>query len=109
VDRTQLPFPAIAGTLEWRFLNIFMAPLLIKFLTTDSHKRIINLHKTYFMDKLQLKGRWNEVKGKLKQKYSNLTDDDLLYEDGKEDELIGKIQNKTGQTREAILELLKKH
>ncbi|HEX5554633.1 MAG TPA: CsbD family protein [Chitinophagaceae bacterium] len=61
------------------------------------------------MDKLQLKGRWNEVKGKLKQKYSNLTDDDLLYEDGKEDELIGKIQNKTGQTREAIIELLKKH
>lgn len=54
------------------------------------------------MDKLQLKGNWNEMKGKLKQKYSNLTDDDLTYEEGKEDELLGKLQKKTGKTREEV-------
>jgi uncharacterized protein YjbJ (UPF0337 family) len=58
------------------------------------------------MDKLELKGRWNEVKGKLKQKYSNLTDDDLNYTEGKEEELIGKIQRKTGETREQVLKAL---
>lgn len=52
--------------------------------------------------KLKLKGNWNEVKGKLKQKYANLTDDDLLYEEGKDDELLGKIQQKVGQSKEDI-------
>ena len=46
------------------------------------------------MDKLDLKGKWNELKGKLKQQYAELTDDDLLYVEGKEDELYGKIQQK---------------
>lgn len=52
--------------------------------------------------KLKLKGNWNEVKGKIKQKYSNLTDDDLLYEEGKDDELLGKIQQKIGQSKEEV-------
>ncbi|HRO47737.1 CsbD family protein [Agriterribacter sp.] len=52
--------------------------------------------------KLKLKGNWNEVKGKIKQKYSNITDDDLLYEEGKDDELLGKIQQKIGQTKEEV-------
>lgn len=52
--------------------------------------------------KLKLKGNWNEVKGKVKQKYANLTDDDLLYETGKDDELLGRIQKKTGQTKEEL-------
>jgi len=47
---------------------------------------------------LQLKGRWNEIKGKLKQKYANLTDDDLTYEEGKDDQLWGRLQQKTGKT-----------
>jgi uncharacterized protein YjbJ (UPF0337 family) len=47
---------------------------------------------------LQLKGRWNEIKGKLKQKYANLTDDDLKYEEGKDDQLWGRLQQKTGKT-----------
>lgn len=51
---------------------------------------------------LKMKGTWNEVKGKIKQKYANLTDDDLLYEEGKSDELIGRIQKKTGQTKEEL-------
>jgi uncharacterized protein YjbJ (UPF0337 family) len=60
------------------------------------------------MDKLELKGRWNELKGKLKQRYGQLTDDDLKYEEGKEDELIGIIQKKTGQTKQALIEFLQK-
>lgn len=51
---------------------------------------------------LKMKGNWNEMKGKIKQKYANLTDDDLLYEEGKEDELYGRIQKRTGQTKEEI-------
>jgi uncharacterized protein YjbJ (UPF0337 family) len=51
---------------------------------------------------LKIKGNWNEVKGKIKQKYANLTDDDLLYEEGKEDELLGRLQKKTGQSKEEI-------
>ena len=51
---------------------------------------------------LKIKGNWNEMKGKIKQQYANLTDDDLLYEAGKEDELLGRLQKKTGQTREEI-------
>ena len=50
----------------------------------------------------QAKGNWNELKGKLKQQYADLTDDDLLYEEGKEDELLGKIQKKIGKTREEV-------
>jgi len=51
---------------------------------------------------LQLKGRWNQIKGKLKEKYANLTDDDLAYEEGKDDQLWGRIQEKTGRKVEDI-------
>lgn len=54
------------------------------------------------MNQLSLKGNWNVLKGKLKQKYAQLTDDDLQYVEGKEDELIGRIQRRTGETREKI-------
>jgi uncharacterized protein YjbJ (UPF0337 family) len=54
------------------------------------------------MTKLSMKGSWNETKGKLKQKYAQLTDDDLLFEEGKEDELLGRIQKRTGETKESI-------
>jgi len=59
------------------------------------------------MEKLQIKGAWNEVKGKMKQKYSQLTDDDLLYEEGKEDEMMGRLQQKLGKTRDEIREELR--
>jgi len=52
--------------------------------------------------KLQLKGSWNEVKGKLKQKYGQLTDDDLAFSDGKEDELLGRLQQKLGKAKDAL-------
>lgn len=54
------------------------------------------------MNAQTLKGNWNELKGKLKQKYADLTDDDLLYAEGKEDELYGKLQQRLGKTREEI-------
>jgi len=54
------------------------------------------------MNTLQVKGNWNIAKGKLKQKFANLTDDDLRYVEGQEDELVGRIQKRTGQTKEAI-------
>ncbi|HEX5490396.1 MAG TPA: CsbD family protein [Candidatus Udaeobacter sp.] len=52
--------------------------------------------------KLQLKGSWNEVKGKLKQKYGQLTDDDLAFADGKEDELLGRLQKRLGRTKDEV-------
>ncbi len=50
----------------------------------------------------KLKGNWNIAKGKLKQKYADLTDDDLKYEEGKEDELFGRLQKKTGETKDNL-------
>ena len=55
------------------------------------------------MDKLELKGKWTEIKGKIKQAHANLSDDDLEYEDGKDDELVGRIQQKLGKTREEVV------
>jgi uncharacterized protein YjbJ (UPF0337 family) len=60
------------------------------------------------MDKLSMKGNWNEVAGKLKQKFANLTDDDLLFKEGKEEELLGRLQKKLGKTKEEIRNLLAK-
>ena len=54
------------------------------------------------MTKLQFKGGWNEVKGKLKQKYGQLTDDDLAFAEGKEDELLGRLQQKLGKSKEDL-------
>ncbi|MBU0696609.1 MAG: CsbD family protein [Bacteroidetes bacterium] len=59
------------------------------------------------MDKLEIKGNWNEVKGKAKQAYGNLTDDDLTYDEGVSDEALGKIQKKTGKTRDEVVDWLK--
>jgi len=52
--------------------------------------------------KLQMKGSWNEVKGKLKQKYGQLTDDDLTFAEGKEDELLGRLQKRLGRTKDEL-------
>ena len=59
------------------------------------------------MDKLELKGKWNEIKGKAKQEFAVLTDNDLMYEEGKEDEMIGRIQDKLGKTRDEVVDWLK--
>jgi uncharacterized protein YjbJ (UPF0337 family) len=54
------------------------------------------------MDNLIVKGTWNTVKGKLKQAFGDLTDDDLKYEEGKEDEFLGRLQKKTGRTKDEL-------
>jgi uncharacterized protein YjbJ (UPF0337 family) len=51
---------------------------------------------------LQLKGNWNELKGKLKQKYGQLTDQDLTFAEGKEDELLGRLQKRLGKTKDQL-------
>jgi len=57
------------------------------------------------MNKTELKGNWNEQKGKLKQKFAELTDDDLMYAEGKKDEMLGKLQKKLGKTADEIKQL----
>lgn len=60
------------------------------------------------MNKLGLKGNWNEIKGKLKQKYGQLTDDDLLFTEGKEDELYGRLQQRLGKTKDELKKEIEK-
>ena len=59
------------------------------------------------MNTLEIKGDWNITKGKLKQKWATLTDDDLQYAEGKLEELIGRIQKRTGETRELVEKAVK--
>ena len=54
------------------------------------------------MTKLEIKGEWNVTQRKLKQTWANHTDDDHQFAEGKQDELLGRIQKRTGQTREAV-------
>ena len=63
--------------------------------------------KKIIMDKLEFKGTWNEVKGKIKQSYADLTDDDLKYEEGKDDEFLGKLQQKVGKGRDELVKWIK--
>lgn len=58
------------------------------------------------MNKLNLKGNWNEVKGKLKAKYADLTDDDLKFVEGKEEELLGRLQQKLGKSKEEVQKII---
>lgn len=58
------------------------------------------------MNTTELKGNWNEAKGKLKQQFAILTDDDLLLEEGKQDELIGRLQSRLGKTKDEIHKLI---
>lgn len=54
----------------------------------------------------ELKGNWNETKGKLKQKFANLTDNDVLFEEGKQDEMFGRLQVKLGKTKEELHQII---
>ena len=66
--------------------------------------QILSINIKYIkMDKLEIKGKWNEIKGKVKQAYADLTDDDLKHEDGQDDELLGKLQQKTGKGRDELV------
>lgn len=58
------------------------------------------------MEKLQFKGSWNEVKGRLKEEYGELTDDDLQYREGKEDQLVGRLQQKLGKSKDEVRRII---
>lgn len=60
------------------------------------------------MNEDQFKGKWNQVKGKMKQAYADLTDDDLKYAEGKSEELLGRLQEKTGKTKEELKDQIDK-
>jgi uncharacterized protein YjbJ (UPF0337 family) len=85
--------PKLAGTFcparknSWHLLCI----IIIK--TKNMHSK-----------ELKLRGSWNEIKGKIKQQYADLTEDDLRYEEGQDDELVGRIQKKIGKTKEQVID-----
>lgn len=58
------------------------------------------------MNTTEIKGNWNEQKGKLKQKFATLTDDDLMFAEGKKDEMLGKIQIKLGKSKEELHKII---
>jgi uncharacterized protein YjbJ (UPF0337 family) len=60
------------------------------------------------MNTTEIKGNWNEQKGKLKQQFATLTDDDLMFEEGKKDEMLGRIQQKLGKTKEELHTIISK-
>ena len=60
------------------------------------------------MNTLSMKGSWKETSGKLKQQFANLTDDDLLFKEGKDEELLGRLQQKLGKTKEEVRNLIAK-
>jgi uncharacterized protein YjbJ (UPF0337 family) len=65
-------------------------------------------NKEYQMNTLNMKGNWKEIAGKLKQQFANLTDDDLLFKEGKEEELLGRLQQKLGKTKEEVRRMIAK-
>jgi uncharacterized protein YjbJ (UPF0337 family) len=73
-----------------------------RFISLETTDRRSAYEPLSHMTKLQFKGGWNEVKGKLKQKYGQLTDDDLSFAEGKDEELLGRLQQKLGKTKEDL-------
>ena len=61
------------------------------------------------MNKLTIKGNWNQIAGKLKQEFADLTDDDLLFAEGKEEELLGRLQKKLGKSKKEIRRFLESY
>jgi uncharacterized protein YjbJ (UPF0337 family) len=86
--------------------NDFLHSVWHNFLSIYNGSISLNI-KMYTMDKMELKGNWNIWKGKLKKQYAELTDDDLKYEEGKEDELWGRLQKKTGKAKDDLVKWLK--
>jgi uncharacterized protein YjbJ (UPF0337 family) len=54
----------------------------------------------------KLRGNWNQIKGKLKQQYGDLTDDDLMYQEGQEDQLYGRLQERLGKTKDEVKRMI---
>jgi len=60
------------------------------------------------MNQTELEGKWNQVKGKFKQEYGDLTDDDVTFSEGKFDEMLGRLQEKTGKSKEELRNKIEK-
>ncbi len=60
------------------------------------------------MNTTSVKGNWKEISGKLKQRYANLTDDDVLFTEGKEEELLGRLEKKLGKSKEELRKVIEK-
>jgi uncharacterized protein YjbJ (UPF0337 family) len=73
-----------------------------KYWRQSSHNRAADILRSVGMTTLNLNGHWNEIKGRLKQKYGQLTDDDLVFAEGKEEELLGRLQKRLGRSKEDI-------
>ena len=58
------------------------------------------------MNTTEVKGNWNEQKGKLKQKFAVLTDNDLMFEEGRKEEMLGKLQITLGKTKEELFKII---
>ncbi len=58
------------------------------------------------MNSTEMKGNWNEQKGKLKQKFATLTDDDLMFAEGKQEEMYGRLQKKLGKSKEELHKII---
>jgi uncharacterized protein YjbJ (UPF0337 family) len=69
----------------------------------------ISISQIKKMNTTELKGNWNEQKGKLKQKFASLTDNDLVFEEGKKDEMLGKLQIKLGKSKEELDKIMEAH
>jgi uncharacterized protein YjbJ (UPF0337 family) len=87
--------------------SLILAPWVLQSMSPESGVRILQPFAgrpaiPYAMDRLSFKGSWDEVKGKLKQKYAELTDDDLTFIEGKEDELLGRLEKRTGKARDQL-------
>ncbi len=61
------------------------------------------------MNDLKIKGNWNQIKGKIKQDYGKLTDDDLAYAEGHEDELVGRLQEKLGKSKDEVRQMIESY
>ncbi len=83
------------------FFNISLLYMPLALLYLYKTKKKINLNQKA-MNEDQFKGKWNQIKGEVKQKYAELTNDDLKYAEGKSDELLGRLQEKTGKTKEQL-------
>ena len=68
--------------------------------------KLIHNLKFKKMNTTELKGNWNEQKGKLKKKFGYLTDNDLMFEEGKQEEMYGKLQIKLGKTKDELRKLI---
>jgi uncharacterized protein YjbJ (UPF0337 family) len=70
------------------------------------HRNSLDILNSKNMNTTELKGNWNEQKAKLKQKFAVLTDNDLMFEEGKKEEMLGKLQIKLGKTKEELHKII---